>query len=61
MNPNQILQKLLSNNQVLNNPMVLNAVNMYKSNDVNGLQNLANNIAKSKGTTVEDIRKQIGI
>lgn len=61
MNPNQFLQKMLSNNQVLNNPMVINAMNLVKNNDVNGLQKLAENIAQSKGTTIDDVRKQIGI
>ncbi len=57
----QLVNKMLSNNQVLQNPMVQNAMNLAKNNDTQGLQNLANNIAKSKGTTVDAIRKQLGI
>lgn len=56
-----ILQKMLSNNQILQNPMIQNALQMSKNNDISGLQKLAENIASSKGTNVDTIRKQLGI
>lgn len=56
-----LVNKLLSNNQVLQNPMVINAVNLAKNNDTQGLKKLAENIAKEKGTDIKTIRSQLGI
>lgn len=56
-----LVNRILSNNQVISNPIVQNAMQMCKNNDINGLQTLANNIAKERGTTVDDIRKQLNI
>lgn len=59
MNPMQIIQMMMGNNQMMNNPMVRNAMGMMNSNDVNGLKSLAENLAKSKGVNIEDVQKQV--
>jgi len=61
MNPQIMLNKILNNNQFMNNPMFANAMNMYKQNDIKGLQELAQKIAKEKGTDINKIRSQIGL
>lgn len=61
MNIMHFVNQMMNNNQVLSNPIVKNAVNMAKQNNINGLQQLAENIAKEKGTTIDALRKQIGL
>lgn len=60
-NPQQFIANMMQNNQVSQNPMAMNAMNMYQQGNINGLQQLAENLAKEKGTSVDEIRKKIGI
>lgn len=60
-NPQQFIQNVMGNNQMMSNPMMKNAMEMYQKGDINGLQSLAQNIAKERGTSVEEIRKNLGI
>ena len=59
-NPQAFIQNVINNSPLMQNPAFKNAVDMYQKGDVKGLQELANNVARQKGTTVDDIRKQIG-
>ena len=58
-NPQAFLQQMMNNSQVTQNPMARNAMEMYKNGDTKGLQTMAENLAKERGTTVEDIKSQI--
>lgn len=60
-NPQAFIQNAMNNSQLMQNPMMQNAIGMYRSGNVQGLENLANNIAKQKGISIDDIRKQLGI
>ena len=60
-NPQQFIQGMMNNNQVMQNPMFKNAMEMYQKGDVSGLQTLTENVAKERGMSIEDIRKQLGI
>ena len=60
-NAMNFLQNILANNNVMNNPMMKNAMQMYQKGDMKGLENLVNNVARQKGISVDDIKKQIGI
>lgn len=60
-NPQAFIQNVMGNNQMMQNPMMKNAMEMYKNGNTQGLEQLVNNVAKQKGTSVEDIRKQFGI
>lgn len=65
-NANQIVQNMLRNNPALkNNPIMQNALSMAQRNDVNGLQELAQNVANSKGVDInkitQDIKQTFGI
>lgn len=58
-NPQAFLQQMINNSQVTQNPMAKNAIEMYQNGDTKGLQAMAENLAKERGTTVDDIKSQI--
>lgn len=58
-NPQNILKQLMGNSQIANNPMAANAMEMFQSGNIDGLKSLAENLAKEKGTTVDDVRNGI--
>ncbi len=60
-NPQQFLSSLVSNTACMQNPIMKNAMDLYKKGDSKGLENLVNNVAKNKGTSVDEIKKQIGM
>lgn len=58
-NPQAFIQQMMNNSQIMQNPMARNAMDMYKKGDTQGLQTMAENLAKERGTTVDDIKSQI--
>ena len=58
-NPQAFMQQMTENSQVMQNPMAKNAMEMYQKGDTKGLQTMAENLAKERGTTVDDIKRQI--
>ena len=58
-NPQAFIQQMMNNSQVVQNPMVRNAMEMYQKGDTQGLQAMAENLAKERGTTVDDMKSQI--
>lgn len=56
MNPQSMIQKMMGNNQIIGNPMAKNAMEMFQKGDTDGLKSLAENLAKERGTTVDDVR-----
>ena len=58
-NPQEFMQKMMKNSQVMQNPLAKNAMEMYQKGDTKGLQSMAENLAKERGTTVDDIKSQI--
>ena len=58
-NPQEFMQKMMDNSQVMQNPMAKNAIEMYQKGDTKGLQAMAENLAKERGTTVDDMKSQI--
>lgn len=49
-NPQQIIQQMLKDNcQFANNPIVMNMLDMAKSGDIRGIEQIGRNIAKEKG------------
>ena len=58
-NPQEFMQKMMENSQVMQNPIAKNAMEMYKNGDTQGLQAMAENLAKERGTTVDDMKSQI--
>lgn len=58
-NPQAFLQQMMNNSQIMQNPLAKNAMEMYQKGDTKGLQAMAENLAKERGTTVDDIKSQI--
>ena len=49
-NPQQIIQQMLKDNcQFASNPIVMNMLDMAKSGDISGIEQIGRNIAKEKG------------
>ena len=64
-NPQEFMQKMMDNSQIMQNPMAKNAIQMYQNGDTQGLQAMAENLAKERGTTPQQvqeiIKKQFGM
>lgn len=58
-NPQAFMQQAMNNSQFMQNPISRNALEMYQKGDKQGLNELANNLCKEKGTTMEEMTKQI--
>ena len=58
-NPHEFMQNIMNNNEIMQNPMARNAMEMYQKGDTKGLQAMAENLAKERGTTVDEMKSQI--
>ena len=58
-NPQAFIQQMMQNSQLANNPIAKNAFEMYQKGDTSGLNELANNLCKEKGTNYDEMAKQI--
>ena len=58
-NPQAFLQQAMNDSQFMQNPISRNALEMYQKGDKQGLNELAQNLCKEKGTTIEEMTKQI--
>ena len=47
--PQQFLQSMIGNSQVMQNPMAKNAIGMAQSGDLQGVEQMARNLCKEKG------------
>lgn len=56
MRPAQFLQQM-----AMQNPMAAQAINLIQGKSPEQLREIADNMAKQRGTTVEDIARQYGI
>lgn len=58
-NPQAFVQQVMSNSQVMQNPVINNAMQMYKKGDVDGLNKLAENMCKENNTSIEQMKSQL--
>ena len=58
-NPQAFLQQAMNNSQIMSNPIAKNALEMYQKGDKDGINQLAENLCKEKGTTMEEMTKKI--
>ena len=58
-NPQAFLQQAMNNHSMMQNPMFKNAIEMYQRGDSQGLQNMAENLAKERGTSVDAVKNSI--
>lgn len=59
MNPMQFLQSMMSNNQIMKNPMARNAIEMMQKGDMQGVEQMARNLCKENGVDADEIMKQM--
>ena len=64
-NPQEFMKQAMNNSDIMSNPIAKNAMEMYKNGDTKGLQAMAENLAKERGTTPQQvqeiIKKQFGM
>lgn len=58
-NPQQFIQQMMGNSQAMQNPMIKNAIQMYRNGDKEGINQLAQNLCKEKGISYTDAINQI--
>lgn len=58
-NPQQFLQQMMGNNQIMSNPMMKNALEMAQKGDMQGIEQMARNLCKEKGLNADDVMNQI--
>lgn len=59
INPMQIIGQMMNNSQVMQNPLMKNAIEMYRQGDNKGLQEMAENLCKEKGTTIDEMKNNL--
>ena len=47
--PQQFLQSMIGNSQIMQNPMARNIIDMAQKGDVEGIEQMARNLCKEKG------------
>ena len=64
-NPQAFIQQMMSNSQIMQNPMAKNIIDMAQKGDVEGIEQMGRNIAKEKGIDFDkafsDFKKQFPI
>lgn len=58
-NPQQFMQNILGNNQIMSNPMAKNAVELMQKGDAQGVEQMARNLCKEKGLNADEVMQQI--
>ena len=58
-NPQQFMEQIMNNSEVMQNPIAQNTINMLQKGDKKGLEELARNMCKEKGINADDALKQI--
>lgn len=54
-NPQQFLNEAMNNSAISQNPIGKNAIEMYQKGDMQGINQLADNLCKEKGMTREQV------
>ena len=64
-NPQAFTQQIMSNSQVMRNPIAKNIIDMAQKGDVEGIEQMGRNIAKERGIDFDkafsDFKKQFPI
>ena len=58
-NPQVIINNVMKNSDAMRNPVIKNAIDLYKQGNISGVNELASNLCKEKGTTMEEMTKKI--
>lgn len=57
--PQQFLQQMMGNNQIMRNPLMKNTIKMAQKGDMQGIEQMARNLCKEKGLNADDVINQI--
>lgn len=57
--PQQFLQSMIGNSQVMRNPMAKNAIGMAQNGDTKGIEQMARNLCREKGINPDEMINQI--
>lgn len=57
-NPNQFMQNMANNNQILGNPMARNVLQMMQNGDSKGIEEMARNLCKERGMDADKVLQQ---
>lgn len=57
--PQQFLQQIANNNQLMSNPMMKNTMQMAQKGNMQGIEQMARNLCKEKGLNADDVFNQI--
>lgn len=64
-NPQQMIQQMMGNSQIMQNPMAKNVLDMAQKGDMQGIEQFGRNIAKERGVDfdkeLENFKGQFGI
>ena len=58
-NPQAFIQQMMNNSQIMQNPLAKNAMEMYQKGYTKGLQAMAENLCKERGTTPQQVQEMI--
>lgn len=58
-NPQQFIQQIIGNNQIMENPMAKNVIDMAQNGNMQGIEQMARNLCKEKGVNPDEIMKQM--
>ena len=57
--PQQFIQQMMGNNQIMSNPIMRNALGMAQQGNMQGIEQMARNLCKEKGLNADDVFNQI--
>lgn len=57
-NPQAIMQQIMNNDKIMQNPIGKNAIELARKGDIQGLNSLAENLCKERGTTFEEMKSK---
>ena len=58
-NPQEFLNRISSNSQMMQNPMVKNTFDMMQKGDNRGLEQMARNLCREHGMDPDEVYKQV--
>lgn len=58
-NPQQFIQQMMGNNQIMRNPMIQNVMQMAQQGNMRGVEQMARNLCKEKGLNADEVFNQV--
>ena len=58
-NPQQLLQRMMGNSQIMSNPIMKNTMQMAQQGNIQGIEQMARNLCREKGLNADDVFNQI--